>query len=326
MRVSSRRRRMQDQFCRHRRSAVHHVPESRTSGEPFYSSSKTLIERLRCNHRTLRDDFDSEGSAFVISILVLFVLSVLGMALMLTTDDRKGHRHQPSLGRASVFQCRRRPRVREERAQRLTCSRVPVISLRFFLPAPRSNVTVPDSTHRPLWSSASGARGRAIRRRPSAAATINTSSTTVPRRAGTDCACAFTSDECFERDRRNPRAVRFSTAWRMPLPADLDDDGELPIVEGSDDASGCADPSSATQDYGAPSAAVAASGRHDRVDPHRRRHRSRSHGQLARVPAARCRSDGWRCRCDARPAWASKVTCTPTPRRASDSDRRRNSL
>jgi hypothetical protein len=39
--------------------------------------------------RSSRNLIESEGSAFVISILVLFVLSVLGMALMLTTTTEK---------------------------------------------------------------------------------------------------------------------------------------------------------------------------------------------------------------------------------------------
>ena len=46
---------------------------------------QTFASRRTASHRYLSD----EGSAFVISILVLFVLSVLGMALMLTTTTEK---------------------------------------------------------------------------------------------------------------------------------------------------------------------------------------------------------------------------------------------
>ncbi len=45
------------------------------------------MQRLRIGHRSR--SLSDKGSAFVISILILFVLSVLGMALMLTTTTEK---------------------------------------------------------------------------------------------------------------------------------------------------------------------------------------------------------------------------------------------
>ena len=55
-----------------------------------------------------------EGSAFVISILVLFVLTVLGMALMLTTTTEKDIAVNYRWGEQALLQCGRGPRVREE--------------------------------------------------------------------------------------------------------------------------------------------------------------------------------------------------------------------
>lgn len=84
-----------------------------------------------------------QGSAFVISILVLFVLSVLGMALMLTTTTEKDIAINYRWGEQAFFNAD----AALEYGKNLLASQALVNGdFRNILPPPRADVTVTDDT------------------------------------------------------------------------------------------------------------------------------------------------------------------------------------
>lgn len=86
---------------------------------------------------------NNEGSAFVISILVLFVLSVLGLALMLTTTTEKEIAINYRWGEQAFFNAD----AALEYGKNVLASYALVNSdFRAILPPPRADATVPDAS------------------------------------------------------------------------------------------------------------------------------------------------------------------------------------
>jgi hypothetical protein len=85
----------------------------------------------------------NEGSAFVISILVLFVLSVLGMALMLTTATEKDIAINYRWGEQAFFNA---DAALEYGKNVLAAHLLATTDFSAVLPPPRNDVTVPDDT------------------------------------------------------------------------------------------------------------------------------------------------------------------------------------
>jgi hypothetical protein len=86
---------------------------------------------------------DSEGSAFVISILVLFVLSVLGLALMLTTSTEKDIAINYRWGEQAFFNA---DAALEYGKNVLASYAVVNANFQNILPPARPNAVVPNST------------------------------------------------------------------------------------------------------------------------------------------------------------------------------------
>lgn len=94
----------------------------------------------RISHQRNRS---SEGSAFVISILILFVLSVLGMALMLTTTTEKDIAINHRWGEQAFFNA---DAALEYGKNILAQYALNNGDFAVLLPPPRADVTVPDDT------------------------------------------------------------------------------------------------------------------------------------------------------------------------------------
>jgi len=93
--------------------------------------------------RTTTTRTSNEGSAFVISILVLFVLSVLGLALMLTTSTEKEIAINYRWGEQAFFNAD----AALEYGKNLLAQQVLINNdFRGVLPPARPDVTVPDET------------------------------------------------------------------------------------------------------------------------------------------------------------------------------------
>src|SRR3990172_8130680 len=95
-----------------------------------------------------------EGSAFIISILVLFVLSVLGLALMLTTTTEKDIAINYRWGEQAFFNA---DAALEYGKNVLASYAVANTNFNLILPLPRADATVP--TNMAPWGSAPPARG-----------------------------------------------------------------------------------------------------------------------------------------------------------------------
>jgi hypothetical protein len=94
-------------------------------------------------HIALKIAGRSEGSAFVISILVLFVLSVLGLALMLTTSTEKDIAINHRWGEQAFFNA---DAALEYGKNVLASYALLNADFSAILPPPRADATVPDDT------------------------------------------------------------------------------------------------------------------------------------------------------------------------------------
>ncbi len=195
-------------------------------------STRSLSRALTRTKTRAKD----EGSAFVISILVLFVLTVLGMALMLTTTTEKDIAINYRWGEQAFFNA---DAALEYGKNVLAAYLVANNDFSAVLPPPRSDVTVPRATA--AWGAAH------------------------PEPGACDPASAGCRDYQFFADRCPPDGTLAQYDFRMPggAPAgDLDGDGTADL-EGTTTL-WVRRPVVGTQDYGAPSGALP-SGRHDRA-------------------------------------------------------------
>lgn len=194
-----------------------------------------------------------EGSAFVISILVLFVLTVLGMALMLTTTTEKDIAINYRWGEQAFFNA---DAALEYGKNVLAAYLVANNDFSAVLPPPRLDVTVPRATA--AWGAAHPEPGACD---PTSAGCRDYqffADRCAPD--GTDCVRVY-----IGRVLRRTDGTLAQYDFRMPggAPAgDLDGDGTADL-EGTTTL-WVRRPVVGAQDYGAPSDA-SPSGRHDRA-------------------------------------------------------------
>lgn len=193
-----------------------------------------------------------EGSAFVISILVLFVLSVLGMALMLTTTTEKDIAINYRWGEQAFFNAD----AALEYGKNVLASYLAANNdFSAILPPPRTNVTVPDSTA--PWGEAHPEPGACDPSSPGCREYQYYADRCPPD--GTNCVRVYIG-------RVLPRDDGTLAQYDFRLPSgvagDLDGDGTADL-EGTTTL-WVRRPVVGTQDYGAPSADFP-SGFHDRA-------------------------------------------------------------
>ena len=146
----------------------------------------------------------NEGSAFVISILILFVLSVLGMALMLTTTTEKDIAINYRWGEQAFFNA---DAALEYGKNVLGSYLLRDGDFKDVLPPARNDVTVVDSSA-PLGTRIRSRGLLAIPPAP-AAATTSTSST-IAHPAPPAPACACTSGGSSSGRTGRPRSTTFA--------------------------------------------------------------------------------------------------------------------
>jgi len=194
------------------------------------------------------------GSAFVISILVLFVLSVLGMALMLTTTTEKDIAINYRWGEQAFFNA---DAALEYGKNELAAHLLNANDFAAILPPARPDVTVTDSTQ--PWGAGHPDPG-ACSPTANGCRDYQYFADRCPPGGGGPCVRVYVG--------RVLTRVDGSLAqydFRMPLasvPGDLDGDGNAD-VEGTVTL-WVRRPVSGGQDYGAPTPALPG-GRHDRV-------------------------------------------------------------
>lgn len=194
-----------------------------------------------------------EGSAFVISILVLFVLSVLGMALMLTTATEKDIAINYRWGEQAFFNA---DAALEYGKNVLAAHLLENADFSQVLPPARTDVTVSDATA--PYGDAIPDPGACDPASPGCRDYqyfVDNCPTT-----GTDCVRVYIGRVLQRTD-----GTLAQYDFRLPgasVAGDLDADG-TPDLEGTTTL-WVRRPIIGTQDYGAPTAAVP-SGRHDRA-------------------------------------------------------------
>ncbi len=195
-----------------------------------------------------------EGSAFVISILVLFVLTILGMALMLTTTTEKDIAINYRWGEQAFFNA---DAALEYGKNELSAHLLNSGDFAQILPPARANVTVPDATQ--AWGVGHPEPGAC---NPSATGCRDYQyfADRCPPGGGGPCVRVYigrvlvrVDGSLAQYDFREPAVT---------TPGDLDGDG-VADVEGSITL-WVRRPVAGVTDYGAPTAALPA-GRHDRV-------------------------------------------------------------
>lgn len=197
-----------------------------------------------------------EGSAFVISILVLFVLSVLGMALMLTTTTEKDIAINHRWGEQAFFNA---DAALEYGKNVLGSYLLANNDFSAILPPPRADVTVPDPSA--PWGAAHPDPGACDPSSPGCRDYQYFADMCPPvGAAGTACVRVYIG-RVLPRDDGTLAQYDF----RLPggvVPGDLDGDGTADL-EGTTTL-WVRRPIVGNQDYGFPTPDVP-SGRHDRV-------------------------------------------------------------
>ena len=194
-----------------------------------------------------------EGSAFVISILVLFVLTVLGMALMLTTTTEKDIAINYRWGEQAFFNA---DAALEYGKNVLAGYLVENADFSAILPPPRLDVTVPDATA--PWGAAHPEAGSCDPASPGCRDYQYFADSCPPD--GTNCVRVY-----IGRVLRRTDGTLAQYDFRLPpgVPAgDLDGDGAVDL-EGTTTL-WVRRPVVGVQDYGSPSGDLP-SGRHDRA-------------------------------------------------------------